>query len=330
MPQVSVIVPVYKVEPYIHRCVDSILAQTYTGFELILVDDGSPDNCGAICDEYAAKDVRIHVIHQENGGLSAARNAGIDWAFAHSDSEWIAFVDSDDWVHPQYLEYLERAVREQHTKVSACRFEKVEKYDPAKDELFASESLAWDEYYLEDTVSGAVAWNKLYAKELFRGQRYPVGKCHEDEFLTYKLLYKAGNVAYVPLTLYMYYQNPEGIMKRPFSLSRLDAIDALGEQCSFARKIGNRAFFDSRAANRVVRAHSYIGLIEESDSLSESEKKTAIRKLRGVMRSILIRDGKNLFPIKKCDWIYGRAFPKLNYAYWVCIGVIGKIKRMVK
>ena len=103
MPIISVIVSVYKVEPYIRQCVDSILAQTFTDFELILVDDGSPDNCGAICDEYAAQDCRVRVIHQENGGLSAARNAGIDWAFANSDSQWLAFVDSDDWVHPDYL-----------------------------------------------------------------------------------------------------------------------------------------------------------------------------------------------------------------------------------
>ena len=103
---ISVIVPVYKVEKYIHRCIDSILAQTFSDFELILVDDGSPDNCGRICDEYALKDNRIHVIHKENGGLSDARNAGIDWAFEHSDSEWITFIDSDDWVHKKYLESL--------------------------------------------------------------------------------------------------------------------------------------------------------------------------------------------------------------------------------
>lgn len=100
MPQISVIVPVYDVEPYIHRCVDSILAQTYTDFELILVDDGSPDNCGTICDEYAAKDSRIHVIHQENGGLSAARNAGLNRA----SGAYIYFVDSDDYIDLTLLE----------------------------------------------------------------------------------------------------------------------------------------------------------------------------------------------------------------------------------
>ena len=106
MPEISVIVPVYKVEQFLHRCVESILRQSFYNFELILVDDGSPDSCGDICDAYAAKDNRIHVIHQKNGGLSAARNSGIDYVMAHSDSHWLAFVDSDDWVHPDFLKIL--------------------------------------------------------------------------------------------------------------------------------------------------------------------------------------------------------------------------------
>lgn len=106
MPEISVIVPVYKVEKFLHRCVDSLLCQSFESFELILVDDGSPDHSGAICDTYAEKDPRIHVIHQKNGGLSAARNTGIDFVMANSNSHWLAFVDSDDWVHPDFLKRL--------------------------------------------------------------------------------------------------------------------------------------------------------------------------------------------------------------------------------
>lgn len=105
---ISVIVPVYKVEEYLPACIESILAQTHEDFQLILVDDGSPDRCGAICDEYAAKDNRIVVIHQENAGVSAARNAGLDWVFANSESRWLNFIDSDDVVSPVYLETLYR------------------------------------------------------------------------------------------------------------------------------------------------------------------------------------------------------------------------------
>ena len=108
--KISVIVPVYKVEPYLRKCVDSVLGQTFKDFELILVDDGSPDNCGKICDEYAAADDRVKVIHQANGGLSAARNAGIDWVMAYSKSEYITFIDSDDWVADTYLERLYEGV----------------------------------------------------------------------------------------------------------------------------------------------------------------------------------------------------------------------------
>ena len=118
MADISIIVPVYKVEKYLHRCINSILKQTYQKFELILIDDGSPDNCGNICDEFAEKDQRIHVIHQENGGLSAARNSGIDWAFANSCSKWLTFIDSDDWVHPQYLEVLLYAATKFNVSVS--------------------------------------------------------------------------------------------------------------------------------------------------------------------------------------------------------------------
>ena len=153
MPTISVIVPVYKVEPYIHRCVDSILQQSYRDFELVLVDDGSPDNCGSICDEYASRDSRVHVIHQENGGLSAARNAGIDWVFDNSDSQWITFVDSDDWVHPQMLEKLFDAAMEQNTLISICGFIETTGDIPCP-ALEIGESRLWsaEEYYIQHNV----------------------------------------------------------------------------------------------------------------------------------------------------------------------------------
>ena len=123
MAAISVIVPVYKVERYLKRCVDSILDQTFRDFELILVDDGSPDRCGEICEKYAEKDKRIVVLHRENGGLSAARNTGLDWIFANSNSTYVTFIDSDDWVHPQYLEILSRVIESNNVAVSVAQFE---------------------------------------------------------------------------------------------------------------------------------------------------------------------------------------------------------------
>ena len=190
MAAICVIVPVYKVEPYLHRCVDSILNQTFTNFELILVDDGSPDNCGVICDEYAAKDSRVHVIHQKNGGLSAARNAGIDWAFAHSDSTWLTFVDSDDWIHPQMLEILYHTAVDNHVKVSICSFAIThgEKPEVLPDEYKVSIYTPVDFY-------NSVACGKLYYKNCFQSIRYPVGRIHEDEFTTYRILFQQEKIA---------------------------------------------------------------------------------------------------------------------------------------
>ena len=120
--KVSVIVPVYNVEKYIRHCIESIINQEFTDFEVILVNDGSKDASGAICDEYARRDERVHVIHQKNGGLSAARNAGMDWMYANSDSQWIAFADSDDWIHPDFLQRLYSAAKKHDCKISACGF----------------------------------------------------------------------------------------------------------------------------------------------------------------------------------------------------------------
>lgn len=122
MELISVIVPVYKVEPYLERCIKSILEQTYSHFELILVDDGSPDKCGEICDNYAKKDTRIRVVHQDNAEVSKARNVGIELALENEESEWISFIDSDDWIHPKYLEHLYNAVKEMATEISACKY----------------------------------------------------------------------------------------------------------------------------------------------------------------------------------------------------------------
>ena len=239
MPLISVIVPVYKVEPYLHRCVDSILKQTFTDFELILVDDGSPDNCGAICDEYARKDNRIIVIHQENGGLSSARNAGIDWSFANSDSQWLTFIDSDDWVHPQYLEVLYKAVCDNNSKVSVCSFVMVDDYKDNFESL-AVNALVVDtkSFYLQDRTNFIIACGKLYAKECFRNIRYPIGKIHEDEFTTYKILFEYDNIAFISDNLYYYFRNPNGIMSSSFSLKKYDGIIAREERISFFNKLG--------------------------------------------------------------------------------------------
>lgn len=233
MPTISVIVPVYKVEPYLDRCVKSILAQTYTDFELILVDDGSPDNCPAMCDAWAEKDSRIVVIHQANGGLSAARNAGIDWAFQHSDSVWLTFIDSDDWVHPQCLAKLLDAAEQNGVAVSVCGYAETTGEEPAVDTETTATLWTPKDFFVKQNTNAVIACGKLYRKDRFAEIRYPVGKIHEDEFVTYKILFTASKIAYIEAPLYAYYQNPNSITHSRWSEKRLDVLEALEERVRF-------------------------------------------------------------------------------------------------
>lgn len=240
MPQISVVVPVYKVEQYLERCVKSILAQTYEDFELILVDDGSPDKCPQMCDEIQKADDRIHVIHQANGGLSAARNAGIDWTFANSDSKWITFIDSDDWVHSRYLESLLRAVTELDCAVSMGQMPVIKEYKI--DELLEKDiqPQLWDTEvaFQEEILDPNSACCRLFNRALFRDVRFPVGKLHEDRFTTYKLLFQSDKVAVVYAPLYYYFVNEKGIVHGTWSLRKLDDLEATEQQLEFFEEKG--------------------------------------------------------------------------------------------
>ena len=240
MPKISVIVPVYKVEKYLNRCIDSILNQTFIDFELILVDDGSPDNCGKICDEYAEKDSRIVVIHKENGGLSDARNAGLDWIFANSDSEWITFIDSDDYIHLQYLELLLNAAIKNKVLISSCGIERccgdlnnsylISEYNT---DIGHADSLLHKRYKF-DEFNKESACVRLYNKTLWSNIRFPVGRYHEDAFTIYRLLYKCKKIVVILLPLYYYFQNDNSIMHSELTPKRLkDLCDAKYSQIKF-------------------------------------------------------------------------------------------------
>lgn len=237
MPRISIIVPVYKVEPYIHRCVDSILGQTYPDFELILVDDGSPDNCGAICDAYAQKDSRIHVIHQENGGLSAARNAGIDWVFSNSDSQWLAFIDSDDWVHKDYLNLLLENVLTHDGDISACNYLATDTY--RTDSAIETQkvfSLTPEEAYCGYYGYVMSAWRKLFRRELFADVRFPPGKIHEDCYVTHIPLFASRRVVVSTVRMYYYYANQDSITRKKWSQKRMQEVEAHEERLAWLER----------------------------------------------------------------------------------------------
>ena len=239
MALISVIVPVYKVEKFLNRCVDSILAQTFTDFELILVDDGSPDNCGIICDAYAEKDSRVIVIHKENGGHSDSRNTGIDWCFK-SNSKWITFIDSDDYVHPDYLSVLLRLCMEYNVNVSACG---CIKFDNDSEVNFSKSDYEMECGKVKDLLykyknfrkfNVSVIWGRLYKKELFVNVRFPIGRYFEDEFVVYKILYGCKMIAITTTGFYYYYRNSSGVMASHLSPKRMnDQLDSLKEQVDF-------------------------------------------------------------------------------------------------
>ena len=201
--KISVIVPVYKVEPYLRKCLDSIANQTYKNLEIILVDDGSPDNCGAICDEYAAKDERITVIHQKNGGLSAARNAGLDIA----TGELIGFIDSDDWMELDTYEYLLTNMLKENADIACCGRiienpnRSVGDGWPTYEVLDIEAAL---KSVLEDRYLHNYVTDKLYKRELFKAIRFPVEKTFEDVATSYKVFANANKVLCLPGNKYHY------------------------------------------------------------------------------------------------------------------------------
>lgn len=237
---ISLIIPIYKVEDYLSRCIDSILRQTYVNLEVILVDDGSPDSCGQICDEYARKDARIRVIHKKNGGLSDARNAALDIA----QGEYITFIDSDDWINIEYVKKLYELISNTNSDIAVCNFirtsEEKLSYSDFKEEIHVFSNLEALEQltgkFYEQLV---IACGKLYKKGLFKTIRFPVGKLHEDEFITYKLIYKAKKIVLTTAQLLYYWQREDSIMGASSSLkSRFHAIEALKERAIFLEEIG--------------------------------------------------------------------------------------------
>lgn len=307
MPRVSIIVPVYKVEPYLHRCVDSVLAQTCGDFDLILVDDGSPDKCGEICDAYAAGDSRVHALHRINGGLSAARNTGLEWVLEHSNSEWITFLDSDDWVHPRYLELLLQAVAETGLNLAVGGFRRTaEDGDlPELPDAISAQVVGTESFYCADKVTATVAWGKLYRKADFAQIRYPDGKIHEDELTTHKLLFRYPEIALVKQPLYQYYQNQQGIMRSSWSPKHIAEVAGMQEQMQFFHSHGF-----SKAEACAARAH----LISIYRNLEQAEKcdhyAAQAKQLLKQLKSGLRKYGKLAgVSIHKEPWLFYKAFP---------------------
>lgn len=236
-PLISVIVPVYKVEPYLDKCISSIVNQTYKNLEIILVDDGSPDNCPTMCDAWAEKDSRIRVIHKTNGGLSDARNAGMTVA----TGELMAFVDSDDWIVPDMYEYLYQRLTEDNSDIAACGVQMVwENKTPSRMLTRDGNCVLNQEEamraIIEESWLKQPVWYKLYKTALVRDILFPKGKCHEDVFWSYQAVGRAQRVSVSDHIGYYYLQRGGSIMGAGYSLKRLDAVEAKVQRCAYIQE----------------------------------------------------------------------------------------------
>lgn len=234
---VSIIVPVYNVEKYLSHCIDSILIQTYKNIEIILVDDGSTDRSGYICDDYKRKEDRIVVIHKKNGGLSSARNAGLE--IAHG--EYISFVDSDDWIAPEFIETHIQNIKKSNADISICRYWNIKERNikaiqerKGKEFCILTKEEAIDSMFIYNKFQSQV-WCMVFKRELFDDIKFPYGRTYEDQAVTYKLIWESTRIVFTNEKLYYYYYNPNGIClsykdRRDLLLAYDESIDFFKEK----------------------------------------------------------------------------------------------------
>lgn len=307
-PLISVIVPIYNVEKYLNRCIESIVNQTYKTLEIILVDDGSPDNCPQICDEWKEKDNRIKVIHKKNGGLSDARNAGLDIA----QGEYIAFVDSDDWIDKEWIEILFKELIKNNCDVSISStrlFKNVDEtlFIRGNTKKFLTNIEALEELINEKNIF-TTACDKLYKKELIINYHFEKNKVNEDEFWTWKVLLSSKRVVCCGKPNYNYLQNEDSIMGRKYSIKRIDGLSArlerflkLKEYKSLSSLCNQKLIWD--CIFHMQCTYTY---------LEGNDKKKAIEYIKEVIRYIDF--SKITYKSKKeCIWInMFRISPKLT------------------
>lgn len=304
---ISVIVPVYNVERYLKRCVDSIIGQTYQNLEILLVDDGSTDGSGALCDAYAAKDLRIVCIHKQNGGQAAARNDAI----AVAKGAFFCFVDSDDFVDYQMIETMHRDLIEQHAEIAVVGFQKfsdeakikkTEPYDTLK-VLTGKEAI---QSVLQSEDIGDFAWNKIYRRELFDGFCYPVGRVMEDMGSTYLLLEKCDRIAYRPAELYYYYQREESTLHRRTQKFYEDKFDmGFGRYQYIRAKYPDMLENDAAMLKNIEHCYPYL----YHDAARRAQMEQVLREFRPEAERLLDAGFMRKYKLlRRSRWLYTALF----------------------
>ncbi len=317
MPKISVIVPVYNVEKYLRRCIDSILNQTFTDFELILVDDGSPDRCPAICDEYALKDNRIRVIHKQNGGLSSARNAGIDIA----QGVYLFFSDSDDVIHPDTLRILLVTAEKRQSQITMGLITRFSDDAELNFKTYSAEECCSEQsssiqiqsrfFDIKNAYQYVSSCCKLYHRNLFDNLRFPVGKFFEDEYVVYKLMFFSKSVVIIPVVLYFYFINSSGITATLSLKKRLDSFQALYEKIHFWEEY-NQIELCRKAIFSYLQSVQWF-LLNKKNYIEDIESLYVLQKQYAQVWKLAKR--KKILNIKEHFDYYMAANPKLSICY---------------
>lgn len=314
---ISVIVPVYNVEKYIEECINSILCQTYQNFELILVDDGSKDRSGEICDEYANKDERIIVIHKENEGLSKTRNKGIEIA----KGEYISFIDSDDYVEKDFLEVLYKLIKENNALVAQCGYVTTgeNRQEDNSIQIYTGKQMIVDIYTIL-WIPNTVVWNKLYKTELVKNNKFKESKIHEDEFFSWKIFYKVDKVPVTKRQLYNYRKVEQSITNKKYSIERLSYIEALEERLECFKKDGDSQLYDVTLGGYVIALMD--NYIQCKKNITDSEKiqKELIQKFKANWKKTIF---SKYIPVKRRILILIAGISKK--AYEIVMKILTKI-----
>ncbi|MPQ43057.1 glycosyltransferase family 2 protein [Clostridium tarantellae] len=271
---ISVIVPIYKVEKYLSQCILSLTNQSYKNLEIILIDDGSPDNCGNICDDFSKLDKRIKVIHKDNEGLAEARNVGLNVA----KGEYIGFVDSDDWIHPNMYENLINTALKYKAEIVECKFKKLYKRNIyLKENNYIKKTIEFNnkealKNHLQGKYLYRAVWNKIYKRELFKNIRFPKGKLAEDLYITYKLFYLSKKTVYLDFEGYYYYIRNNSIMGKKEEKLIVSILQGTKDKhafiCNNVPELKER--MDNIYTNTLLKAYAYFS----------SEKYTGINKYK--------------------------------------------------
>lgn len=287
MPTISVIVPIYRVEKYMDKCVASILAQTFTDLEVILVDDGSPDSCGEKCEEWAAKDARIVVVHKDNGGLSDARNAGLDIA----KGSYVTFIDSDDYIEPTMMETMYHGITQSGAPMAACGINNVygELLRPQckeRKEFLCSGEEAFAKLMVGNEIPASIC-NKMIKREVVGEQRFPVGRLYEDAFFTTELMPKIEQVWVTTEPLYYYVHRQRSITTESFHSKGMDVIRAYEKNMELVEKA--YPALQPQAEFRLLWGHFVVldRILEIKDFRKVPEYKEVITYLRKHWRQVL-------------------------------------------